>query len=141
MKNFKKYLKLVNLLPVFIMITMIISACGSSQTTQETPDSTKQANKEQRMQEREQLLNNLNLTPDQKVEVGAILKENQEQMQSLRNNNMDRRDKIQNMRNLMQETDEKLSKILDSEQMEIYQAFKERQREQMREQMGNRRRR
>ena len=66
--------------------------------------------------------------------------ESQEQIQAIRNNSGgDRRQMFQEMRTLTQETDNKLKTILDDEQYKIYETFKEKQREQMRSQMQNRR--
>lgn len=135
MKNFKSVL-------LICITTVLLSGCGSSQApaSTETPSTDRDAQREARQQQRQQLLADLNLRDDQKIEVEKILKESQEQMQAIRNNSGgDRRQMFQEMRTLTQETDNKLKTILDDEQYKIYETFKEKQREQMRSQMQNRR--
>ncbi|MEL7120889.1 MAG: hypothetical protein AAFO07_15660 [Bacteroidota bacterium] len=123
----------------FLAITTILmmTSCASSKSnTSSSTDPGREARQERRQDERQQLLADLNLSPAQKTKVEEILKSSQSKMESIRNAGGDRRLKFQQMRNLSEETNQKLSAVLDADQMRIYEAYREKQRAKMREQMA-----
>ena len=122
------------------LIFMLLLSCGTSKTVSTETDevSTKSEKMNARQEARQQLLADLNLREDQKLEVQTIVKESQEKMQSIQNAGGDRRSKMQQLRVVSSDTDTKLRTILDDTQYEIYLAYKEKQREQMREKMQSR---
>ena len=122
-------------LPLAIIAMLMMTSCASSKSGSPSAATVDRAT---RQDQRRQLLAELNLRPEQKPEVEAIFKSSQEQMESIRNGSGDRRSKFQQLRALSDETEQKLRAVLDTDQMEIYEAYREKQRTRMREQMGNR---
>ncbi len=129
---------LKNLIVSFIVLAVL--SCGSSQTvTNDSKEVTEQIDrKDARLAARQQLIEDLNLREDQRAEVQSIVQKSQEQMRELRESGGDRRAKMQQMQALSTETENKLRLILDDEQFKTYQAFREKQREEMRAGMQNR---
>lgn len=124
-------------LPLAIIAILMMTSCASSKSGSTSAATVDRAT---RQDQRQQLLAELNLRPEQKPEVEAIFKSSQEQMESIRNGSGDRRLKLQQLRALSEETDQKLRAVLDADQMKVYEAYREKQRARMREQMGDRRR-
>ncbi len=137
-----KIFNVVKQVALGVIVVGVIS-CGSSKKTSNgekevVSSSANEDKREARQEARQQLLTDLNLRGDQKLEVQAIVQESQEKMRNLRNSDGDRRSKMQQMQTLSSETDTELRAILDDRQFQVYQEFKQKQREEIRAQMQNR---
>ena len=112
-----------------IIIMLLLNYCASSKSNTSTSSTdNREAQKQQDLDDRQQLLATLNLTPEQKPEVEAILKNSQEQMEAIKNGSGNRQFKRQQIRSLSEETTQKLSAILDAYQMRAYKTYLQRQR-------------
>jgi periplasmic protein CpxP/Spy len=82
------------------------------------------------------LAKRLNLTDDQKQKLLPILTEQQEKMKSIRDDSsLSRDDRFQKMRDLREETDNKINPILTDEQRQKYAEMQQKARERMQQRM------
>jgi hypothetical protein len=79
----------------------------------------------------------LNLSAEQKEKLLPVVARQQEQLQALASDtSMSRRKKMRELRDVQQETDEKVLAILTSEQKKQYQELRKEQKQKVRERLG-----
>lgn len=78
------------------------------------------------------LAKRLNLSDDQKQKLQAIFTDSQQQMQSIRqDSSLSRQDKMEKMKTLRSQTDDKINGILNDDQKQKYAQMREQARERM----------
>lgn len=78
------------------------------------------------------LAKRLNLTDDQKQKLAGIFADQQQQMQSIRqDSSLSREDRMEKMKTLRSDADEKINGILNDDQKQKYAQMKEKARERM----------
>jgi Spy/CpxP family protein refolding chaperone len=83
------------------------------------------------------LAKRLNLTDDQKQKLQGIFADQQQQMQSMRqDSSLSRQDRMEKMKTLRSEADEKVNGILNDDQKQKYAQMKEKARERMEQHRG-----
>ena len=83
------------------------------------------------------LAKRLNLSDDQKQKLQGIFADQQQQMQSMRqDSSLSRQDRMEKMKTLRSEADDKINGILNEDQKQKYAQLKEKSRERMREHRG-----
>lgn len=87
----------------------------------------------------ERLAAKLDLTGDQKQQITPIIAERQEKMKALRSDTSLRKyQRGRKMKSVMEESDEKINKVLNEQQRKQYAELKKQMREEMKERRGQR---
>ena len=142
-------------LPTIIAALLVLSACNSSKEAQKAPESTAVAApnisqqvdresrraqfEERRKQQMAALVEQLNLTEEQKAKFDDINKFYRNKLQEIRNNNQgDRQSMREAIMQIREEQDIELEALLTPEQYQTFKKFQEEQRQNRRSRSGRR---